>query len=352
MPGPTGSHERGEFTPTQISPSRVNSYVSCGQAFKMRYIDGLPEERSGSAALFGTVVHHALERWALNREQSLVTLVAQAWMAVTEGTPVADFIRAYQSISVECMKAEKAARDTWEADKRNAGKKSKAPRMTKYFKESDAAKKLNRLLAEWIPKLNAESPWQFSEFDPLPSLYDESLVAAKRYAIKWRSLPPALYTEFGFTVEWEGFQLKGYIDCIEPVVSPEGELVGILVLDYKTYRAVKSEAKDWRQTCLYDVAIADLKARGVLDLPDVPVYVGCDYFRLTERRDWLMTPADHAKLLDELQMYSRGVAAGVFLPAEKNRNPDFCDYPSNCCLRGRGDETCQRGGLYTDSLED
>jgi hypothetical protein len=30
------------------------------------------------------------------------------------------------------------------------------------------------------------------------------------------------------------------------------------------------------------------------------------------------------------------VVAGVFLSAEKNRNPDFCPYPENCCLMTRG----------------
>lgn len=337
---------REPFNPLKISPSRVNAYVSCGQAFKMKYIDRLPEQRSGSAALFGSVVHLALERWATDRRQDLVTLMAQAWADYTKGTPVAQFIERYQAINIDVLRAEQAARESFE--KRNKGKESKAPRMTKEFKDSDAAKKLNRLLGEWIPKLDADSPWRFTERDPLPTLYDESLVAAKRYMLANQHLPAALYTEFEFNVDWHGFRLNGHIDEIEPVMDEDGELKALLVLDYKTYRDVKAEHKDWRQTCIYDVAVKTMLAEGRLSLPDVPLHVGVDYFRLNFRRDWLMTEGDHAKLLDELGMYARGVQNGVFLPAEKNRNPDFCDYPENCCLQTKGDGCGQRGGLYTD----
>lgn len=339
--------ERPPFSPLKISPSRVNSYVSCGHAFKLQYVDRIPSEGSGSAALFGSVVHLALEWWAVDRTQDLVTLMAKAWVHYTKGTPVADFLAAYQGLSVEVMVAEKEARESFE--KRNPGKESKAPRMTKEFKDSAACKKLNRLLAQWIPKLDAESPWKFNERDPLPSLYDESLIAAKKYMLKYCLLPAALYTEFEFNVEWEGFQLNGHIDTIEPLLNEAAELFGLFVGDYKTYRQIKAEQKDWRQVAIYDVAVKQMLAEGRLELPDVPIYVGVDYFRLGFRRDWLMTEADHAQLKTELDMYLLGTSAGVYLPAEKNKNPDFCDYPPElCCMHSKGAGCAQRGGIYTD----
>jgi hypothetical protein len=262
---------------------------------------------------------------------------------------VVGFLAAYQSLSVPVMKAEQAARLSFE--KRNPGKVSKAPRMTKEFKESDAAKQLARLLAQWIPRLDKESPWKFNSSDPLPQLYDESLIAAKRYMVKYREHPAAIATEFAFNVEWNGFVLNGHIDEIEPVVNGAGELVALVVLDYKTYRQVKSEQKDWRQVCMYDVAIREMLKDGRLVLPDVPIHVGVDYFRLGFRRDWLMTEADHAKLLSEIQMYHRAIEAEVFLPAAKGSNPDYCDYPENCCLQTKGAGCAQRGGLYEDPEE-
>ncbi|MBA2724511.1 MAG: PD-(D/E)XK nuclease family protein, partial [Actinobacteria bacterium] len=300
---------RGKFDATKVSPSRLNSYVSCGVAFQKDYIHGERPQRGGSAALYGNVIHKALEQWGLNRSADLVNLVGHAWMDLTAGTPVADFIQAYRNINIEVMRAEKVARDAFE--KRNPDKESKAPRMTKEFKESDACRKLNRLLGEWIPKLNEGSYWLFTERDPLPSLYDESLVSAKKYQAKWRHLPTALYTEFEFSVEWwNGFTLNGHVDSIESVMTEDGELVGYLILDYKTYRKEPSPLKDWRQLCMYDVVIRQMIQTGQLALDShLPLYVACDYFRLGERKDWVIGPADHEKLMEELLMYRRGVEA-------------------------------------------
>lgn len=337
----------GPFNPAKISASRVNKYLGCGVEFRRYYIDGEPEQRSGSAALFGNVVHKALETWALNRSQDLVTLMAQAWLEVTEGTTVRDFLGHYQRISVDVMKAEASARASFE--KRNPGKESKAPRMTKEFKQSDAAKRLYALVDEWLPKLEAGSPWKFSERDPLPNLYDESLILGKKYAAKWRHLPAAIHTEFAFDVEWNGFRLTGYIDNIEPYVV-DGELIAYQTVDYKTYAKEPAEQKDWRQGVIYEVAVTDLRDRGILPLlPDVPIVPVFDYVRLGFRRDFRYTEADRSELLRELTLYRRGVDAEIFLPADKSRNPDFCSYPDNCCLRSKGEGCGQRGGLYQEA---
>jgi CRISPR/Cas system-associated exonuclease Cas4 (RecB family) len=333
--------ETQEFSPYKVSPSRVNSYLSCGVAFRMKYIEGIPEQASGSSALFGSVVHEALEKWALNRQQDLVPLMASAWLAVTEGTSVNDFIGAYQSVAVEVMQAEKDA--ALDFVMKN-GRETRAVRMTSHFKKSFAAKKELELLADWLPRLEAESPWRFNERDPLPALYGESLKLAKAYAEKYRQLPAALLTELGFDVEWRGFIVNGYIDAIEPRYDGSDELTGIVVLDYKTYAREPAEMKDWRQMVMYDVAIRALTDRDVLPVwlsaairEGVDILVGCDYVRLGERKFWRITEADREELAKELTMYTSGVKAGVFLSAEKNRNPDFCPYPENCCLTTRGE---------------
>lgn len=335
--------EQREFDPVQISPSRVNSYLSCGVAFERKYIQGEPEEMSGSAALFGSVVHHALEKWAINRGQDLVSLMASAWIAETEGTAVNDFIGAYQAIAVEVLRAEKDAADEFELKN---GRETKAVRMTGAFKKSAAARKEWQLLQDWLPRLRDESPWRFNDRDPLPALYNESLILAKKYAERWGHLPPALSTEFGFDYKWNGFLLNGYIDSIEPLLSEDGEITGLLVLDYKTYRAEPAPMKDWRQMVMYDVAVRGLAERdtlpahiGSLILSGIPLYVGCDFPRMLTRKYWEISEADHAQLLRELTMYTNAVHAKVFLPAEKGRNPDFCPYPESCCLVTKGEGT-------------
>ena len=352
IPVERGDHSEQAWNPKLISASRVNSFLQCGVAFKMHYVDGMPEQRSGSAALFGNVIHEALEKWTLDRKQDLVTLTAQAWMNQTrKHRKTQEFIQAYQGISVECMKAEQAARVSWEAKPMNRGKVSKAPRMTKDFKESAANQKLLKLIAHWLPKLT-DSPWQFTERDPLPGLYDESLQVAAKYARKYGSSPSSVHTEFGFMVEWRDYILRGYIDAIDPLVAPTGELTGYLITDYKTYRAEASEMKDWRQGVMYDIAVRDLIHRGVLNLdPDLPRYIVYDYVRLLKRKDFAVTKKDWNQLDAELTLYTRAIDNDIFLPADKGANPDFCGYPENCCLRTRGEGVGCRGGIYNDDEE-
>lgn len=348
-----GASPEGEFQANKVSPSRVNAYVTCGVSFKMKYVDKLPPQRSGSAALFGQVMHKGMEDWTPNRSADLLTLVRNAWLSETEGTVVKDFLAEYQSLSVDAIKQEHAIREAWAAK----GKESKAPRMTADWKKSAVGQRIAKLLPAWERRLNEGSPWRFGKYDPLPNLYDESLVLSRRIQARLGHLPPTLFTEFALDVEWRGFRLTGYVDAIEPLISPTtGELFGIGVLDYKTYRKAPepeleedsegdgAPLKDYRQLVTYDVSVRELVGRGALGLPasldDVPLYVGIDYLRAGERRWWAMSEQDHDRLEAELKMYRSGVEAGVFLPAPKGTNPDFCDYPENCCLRN----TTQAGG--------
>jgi len=342
--------ERGKtgepFSPDRVSASRVNAYLNCGIAFRRKYIDGERPEIVGSAALFGNVLHAALEKWSLNRKQSLVSLTAQAWLELTKTTTVEDFIGEYQNLSVSVMKAEKAAADAFE---KRQGRPTKAARMTREFKTSAAAQELTRMLEEWVPKLNTGSPWRFTERDPLPSLYDESLIVAKKYARKWSHLPTSLHTEFGFNVAWHGFHLNGYIDAIDPLLDKGGEVKGYLITDYKTYRAEPAGAKDWRQGVMYDIAFRELCQSGALPFdPELPRWIVYDYVRLLKRRDYVISDADLAMFLADLEMYREAVGAGVFLPAHKNQNPDFCDFPESCCMKSRGVGTGCRGSIYEE----
>lgn len=355
------------FDPTTVSPSRVNKLDECGVAFRMKYVERVPERRRGSHALFGSVVHGALEKWAVNRQQNLLDLMRQSWLHETTEAPVVrKFLAEYQKISAGVLRAERDAIEAYNADPRNirAGKTCKAPRMTNHFKKSDAAKALFRLQAEWQERLSEESPWEFSERDPLPTFYDDSLIIAKRYERQYGHLPPALHTEFGFDVPWNGMRLIGYIDSIELLVSPEGEVQGIGVIDYKTYKREPAEFKDYRQLVMYDVAVRFLVGEGILVLPysieDYPLYVGIDYVRQAgvecdwqvlvpegaehssgnSRAWWQIGPEDHALLKTDLADYHEVVTGGHFRPASKSTNPDFCDYGDLCCLRN----VANRGG--------
>ncbi len=337
--------EREPFNPLKVSPSRLNSFVSCGVAFKMSYIDRLPPQRSGSAALFGSVLHQAQETWAPDRRSSLIQHTRDAWADYCKGTVIGDFLAEYAVLSADALWKEKEIRDAW----LEKGKVSKAPRMTAEWKKSEIGQKIASIWARWHDRLDKESFYRFSEYDPLPALYDESLVIAGRYQQRFGNLAAPLFTEMELDAEFRGFTINAYIDTVEPVYGPDGEIIALCILDYKSYRLVPAPLKDYRQVVMYDAGLRSLVERGAVDLPtDVPWYVGVDYLRWTDswvnedgtphppRRFWTVSEADYDRLERELQMYRSAVEAGVFLPAEKGRKADFCDYPDNCCLRNCG----------------
>lgn len=323
------------FDPLKVSPSRVNCLAECGVAFRMKYIERIPEITVGSWALFGSVMHKALEKWSLNRSQDLVQLVRSAWMLETEGTPVKQFLQEHLALGEKAL--------AFERDLLQRRPDLKKPRATTEWKESDIAREIAALLEAWIPRMRTDSPWGFTDSDPLPSLYTTSLGAAKTYQQRWRHLPAALHTEFAFDVPWRGFQLTGYIDAIEALVDREtGEFVGVGVIDYKTYAKKPAEHKDYRQLVMYEIALRYLVGQGVIELPfditEYPVHVGIDYVRWSDsweipaRRFWTMGDDDFDRLERELRAYHGTVCAENFLPADKGQDASFCNYGAQCCL--------------------
>lgn len=340
--------EREPFDPAFISPSRVGALAACGIAFKMHYVDRLPEETSGTAALFGLVMHSALEHWGVDRSQSLTTLVRQAWDRTTQDTPVQAFVRAYAPLSVEAQATKQRIVDKRAAD----GIETKVVTMTKAWKESSIARQVEQFTSSWLPKLE-RSPWRFTERDPLTGLYDETLQLAPKYETRWRHLRPVLFAEQKFHFEWRGFVLRGVIDAIEPLYDrTTDELLGLGLTDYKTYVKDPADLKDWRQLAIYRIALAELLLSGQIELPSwfilgqTPVYFGLDYVRLGYRDYKRLGPADTERLERELRNYRAIVEQELWMPAEKGRNPDFCGYPSRCCLRN-----CVEAGGQAVSVE-
>ena len=71
-------------------------------------------------------------------------------------------------------------------------------RATKDWKTSTVYRDIDKLVRTWLPRLKEHSPWQFSENDPLPSIYDETLQWAPVYEARARAYPNVWHTEFGF----------------------------------------------------------------------------------------------------------------------------------------------------------
>lgn len=337
-------HIEENFDPTVIHSSSVQSLVECGIAFQMRYLERAPEETTGSAALRGLVIHRALEWWAPDRKADLAKLMDKAWEDYAEGTPLQAFLDEYRVLSRRARDVEQEIRDEWARN----GKESKAPRLTKMWKESEVAGEINALCARFATV--GGDRFRFTESDPLPAIYDETMALAPRYQLRWKHLPAPLHTEHRFKVAWRGFTLKGTVDVLELLKDRRTAGLCVAITDYKS-DAVDPETaplKHWRQLCMYDVAVKHAIETGELELPKeahgVPIVVGVDYVRQFKRKYRQMDAADHDRLERELIAYREMVSRRLFLPAEKGRRPDFCAYPSRCCLRS----ATEAGGKATE----
>lgn len=322
-----------DFDPKRVSPSRIGTYADCGEAFRLKYIEGLKSERTGSAALFGKVMHKAREDWVLDRNLDFVELTQKAWKHETTGDPVIGaFLDQYQRLSKKALFTEQQIR--------LERPEIKNVRMTRDWKQSLIAKQIYALMAEWVGPLNERSHYEFTERDPLPSLYDESLVLADKYSFANKFKPNAYETEFPFEFEWEGFTLNGYIDEICPLIDVDtGKQFGIGVVDAKTYRMPPiHKGKDSRQLIIYSLALKHYANQGVIDVPidQYPIYQGIDRMRLLEWQWYQLGAAEERRLLSELRMYERGIEAQVFIPASKTCNANFCDFSKHCIFHTHG----------------
>ena len=324
--------------PYRLSHSRLDSYCRCGKAFEAHYVKRLPREVQAGSALFGTVIHAALEKWSLNRRTRLPLLVANAWLDVSKGTSLLDFIREYAPIALETKEVL--------AEILERRPEISQPRRTKDFNQHPVSKKSFVLFRDWLPKLNEGSGYRFAISDSLPALYDESLLLAERYEKRMKHLPPSLVTEFAFEVQWQGFWLSGYVDSIEPLVDRDtGEVVGIAIVDYKTGQP-RPLMKHYRQLAFYEIAVSTLIADGFLVLPDycqgLVLYPGVDWVKwdssclerdgIEKREFFRFGHLDRKRVHEELRQYARGVEAEVFLPAHSRADAHFCDYGASCCL--------------------
>lgn len=315
-----------ELDPLVISASRVDTLARCGVSFRYKYVDKVPGARAGVWALWGSVFHKALERWGHDRTQSLFRLMEDAWFEVTQGTQVFAFLKEYRPLSREAIRLVHAIRV--------ARPDIKKPKATKQWKDSAVHEKISDLKASYD---FSDAPWVIRPRDSLTDDYEESLVIARRYQVKWETRRPVtIATELGFDLPWRGFQLRGFIDALEPLVTPAGECVGLGATDYKSEQPgwdgeAPPDGKHYRQLVIYAVAVELLQAAGKLPTWPEGNLVGIDYIRLQERQYWRLGPDDFDRLEYELHNYAKTVREGAYLPAAKGAAIERCDYPEICC---------------------
>jgi hypothetical protein len=315
--------------PTIISPSRLSQFSECGRKFEFRYIDGIKPPRAPSRQLFGNIMHAARERWVVDRRSDMVPFVKQAWREQGEkDAPLGAFLADYEALSVRA-RAEKQIILARRPELKAVGQ-------SKDWKENPVKAEIDALLATLALQME-QSVWTFTDTDPLPSLYDESIVLARNYAARWRHLPNAMMVEAGFTIPWEGFTLTGRIDDVTLFEHPVlGSFYGLT--DAKTHKEDPFAPKMLDQLVNYRISFREAIALGrpgfeVFD-PDMPVLCGVDAMRLysdpNPYRWFEITERQERRLLHVMRAYKRGVENAVFTPNAARCDNKGCGYKTIC----------------------
>lgn len=308
-----------------ISPSQVATAGRCGWAYAHTYKHRIRPAKQAVPLLTGSVLHRALEKWSLDHDLDFPELVADAWLEELSDDPgMLRVIRAYQKLSKRSLTLQK------EILERRPD--IKVVSMTKDFKSSQVAKDLRKFIAtNQATLLKADHNWAKSDFC---NAYDETILCAQRYQEKYQDSPPAIRTEVQFTIDHEGLILKGVVDYLGLYISDDGEVLGYLILDAKSYGKHPHPLKDFIQLAVYRIAAEQqlpvwLEDVGMPFNPDWPIFVGIDMMKSLEHIIYHMTPEQLATATSILRAYDTFREVAPLLPNFK-ADCDRCEWFDDC----------------------
>jgi hypothetical protein len=307
---------------TDFSASRLGVINRCGAAFEFQYVRNMPAPYDKGQMLLGNVIHDGVAEWygpdeAPNDYQNvdLVPLVCARWADYLPPV-VWQKIQAIQRLDEECDAVASAV-----SFKRP---EIKAPRTTKEFLASGAAKRLAEAKTEMLSYCDAlqEVKWPRDE-DPYKA-YVKAAEMAAQMQDQWKDKPRPLAVERPFSVEFEGFHLRGRIDQVRADPAPgTGELLSP-TLDIKTGKQPLTQMEAFIQMFIY------WKARQTFD--DLPASDVIEFY-LTRHQKIQRGSIDgkrHERLASRiLNGRARQIAMGQFEPAY-GYHCKTCDFSDLC----------------------
>jgi hypothetical protein len=318
---------------TDFSPSRLGVASRCGRAFDFQYIKKLPAPYDKGAMLLGDAVHNGVQAWyELPNEgtaqgyqlHDLAPIVCAQWEFLLPPAVWA-MVQRMRDLDAECV-----ALAQYIAIKRP---QIKAVVQTKEYQSSQQFKDFSEargVMLEFCDALD-EVKWPKDE-DPYKA-YKLAAAWADNMQKRWQKLPPPLVVEEGFTIEFEGFRLRGRIDAVRVDPLPPHGLALATVVDYKTGRNPMTPMEAFLQAFIYYKAV---EARDDLPTTDrVAFYLT----RKDQYQQGRIDPERHARLASMiLNGRARQIAMGQF-------EPSFGFWCKSCDFR----DLCERDvSLWSD----
>jgi len=310
-----------------ISPTQVATAGKCGWAYEYAYVQRIKPPKTPVPLLTGTVLHRAHEKWALDHSLDMVGLTKQAWLeAFVEEPAMHRVIRAYQKLNDQAV--------ALAAEIRAARPDIKVVHMTRDWKSSKVAKDIAKFQDDFGRVLEKDQyNWADKDFC---QAYSTTIEQAAAYQERYRDTPEALKTEVRYNIAVGELSLLGVIDEVNILLTDEGEVLGYLVSDVKTYTKEPTPLKDWIQLAHYRIAAGELLPLWLeeLELPhneDWPIYTAVDLLPMLERHvyQYGQEQLDLAIKLTATYNAQRDLPK---LPDFKS-NCDYCEWREECLKR-------------------
>lgn len=278
--------------------------------------------------MFGNAVHDGVAEWygpddnpGKHYEVALAPIVLAQWEQILPPV-IWTMVQELRDLDAECDAVASAIlfkRPTL-----------KAPRTTVEFLASAASKEFAEKKTKMVSLSDAleEVKWPKDE-DPYVA-YRKSAEIADRMQARWQKLPRPLAVERPFSIEVEGFRVRGRIDQYraDPVLTT-GEAL-LMMVDIKTGRQLMSQMEAFLQSFLYFKAIQSFD-----DLPDLPVdrdNIAFYHARSNKYQQGRIDERRHRRLASRiLNGRARQIAMGQFEPSYGMwcKMCDFSDLCSN-----------------------
>jgi hypothetical protein len=291
---------------TDFSPSRLGLASRCGLAFEYAYIRKLPRPYDRSSTMLGDVVHHGVEDWYRLpgdgfKTEDLAPIILGKWETFLP-EPIWQRVQKLRDLDVE--QAAVAAAIKFQKPT------LKAPRQTKSFLESNAARAFQDARQDMLEVCDTLPEVKWSKTEDPWAAYVLSAKFAETMQARWRPKPKPVAVEVPFVVEISGFRVRGKIDQVRVDPIPQTGEALATVVDMKTGPQKLTPMEAFIQAFIYVKACVESE-----DLPDTDRFAIYGV-RKDEYQQGRVDLVRHGRLASRiLNGRARQIAMGQFEPS-------------------------------------
>lgn len=246
---------------TDFSASRLGLASRCGLAFEYKYVKQLPAPFDRGATMFGHAIHDGVQEWyGMDdkpndfTQQDLAPIVLAQWERLLP-EPIWQQVLELRDLDEE--------REAVAAAIKFRRPTLKAPTQTKEYLESEAVRVFGEKHRAMIETCDARPDVKWPKDEDPYKAYRKSAEIADKMQARWQKKPRPIAVERPFSIEIEGFRVRGRLDQLRQDPHPNTGEQLLCNVDIKTGRNALTQMEAFLQAFIYCEAIYSFD-----DLPD------------------------------------------------------------------------------------